>query len=585
MDLLRKLKPKFWDHYDVASGPQKQLFNFRRIWLLAVLWTVGVSLVPLIFITVLDYRATRKGIESEIRLRTARLVSNTRRSVTFFLEERLSAIQFITRLQPCRDFGNSGQLREILENLKQSFGGFVDLGIIDAEGNQRTYAGPFPLAGKNYRDQEWFQQAVRKGHYISDVFLGYRRMPHLVIAVKHQLNDGSYHLLRATLDMERFNQLISGLEISGSGDALLINHRGVLQTPSRLYGPVLQDIALPIPTFSSKTEVLEERNLKGEPLIVGYAYIADSPFILMIVKQRKELMKEWYWTRVELLGFLGLSIVVILIVILGTATYLVEQIYLADQRRVAMLHKVEYANKLASIGRLAAGVAHEINNPLAIINEKAGLIKDIFSFKKEFQAEPRLIALMDSIISSVERCAAVTRRLLRFARHMDVSIQTINLEEVVREVLGFIGKEAEYRDIAVSVQVQGEIPPFESDRGKLQQIFLNIVNNALAAIADGGRLDILLRRVDAGTVSATFIDNGRGIPAEDLKRVFEPFFTTKASQGGTGLGLSITYGLVQELGGSIQVESTVGKGTRFAVHLPLKYEKRSREIDASTVSG
>ena len=111
MSLLGKLKPKFWDHYDVASGPQKQLFNFRRIWLLAVLLTVGVSLVPLIFITVLDYRATRKGIESEIRLRTARLVSNTRRSVTFFLEERRSAIQFITRLHPCQDFGNSTELR------------------------------------------------------------------------------------------------------------------------------------------------------------------------------------------------------------------------------------------------------------------------------------------------------------------------------------------------------------------------------------------------------------------------------------------------------------------------------------------
>jgi two-component system, NtrC family, sensor kinase len=585
MGLLGKLKPKFWDHYDVASGPQKQLFNFRRIWLLAVLWTVGVSLVPLIFITVVDYRATRKGIESEIRLRTARLVSNTRRSVTFFLEERRSAIQFITELNPCRDFGKSTQLELILENLKRNFGGFVDLGIIDAGGNQRTYAGPYPLAGKNYRDQEWFKQTVLKGHYISDVFLGYRRVPHLVIAVKHQLSDGSYHLLRATLDMERFNQLISGLEISGSGDALLINHRGALQTPSRLYGPVLHDIALPIPTFSAKTEVQEERNQKGEPLIVGYAYIADSPFILMIVKQRKELMKEWYWTRVEILGFLAVSIAVILIVILGTATYLVEQIYLADQRRVAMLHKVEYANKLASIGRLAAGVAHEINNPLAIINEKAGLIKDIFSFKKEFQTEPRLIVLLDSIISSVERCAAVTRRLLRFARHMEVSIQVINLEEVVREVLGFVGKEAEYRDIQVSVQVQGDIPPFESDRGKLQQIFLNIVNNALAALGDGGRLDILLRRVDERSVSAVFIDNGRGIPAEDLKRVFEPFFTTKASQGGTGLGLSITYGLVQELGGSIQVESEVGKGTRFAVNLPLKYEKRSREIDASTVGG
>ncbi len=583
MGLLEKLKPRFWDHYDVASGPQRSLFNFRRVWLLAVLITAAVSLLPLIFITVVNYRATQKGIESEIRLRTVRLVSNIRRSVSFFLEERHSAIGFITRLQPYKDLDTSSRLGFILENLKKSFGGFADLGTIDADGNQRTYVGPYDLKGKNYWDQEWFQQVIRKGSYISEVFSGFRHIPHLVIAVKHQLPDGSYHILRATLDTERFNHLISGKEVLGVGDAFLINHRGILQTPSRTYGPVFQDIPLPIPIYSSTTEVFEAVSGKGEPLVIGYAYIQDSPFILMMVKHKKDLMKDWNWTRLELIGFLLISVSIILLVILGTATYLVEQIYLADQRRVAMLHKVEYANKLASIGRLAAGVAHEINNPLAIINEKAGLIKDIFSFKKEFQAEPRLIVLMDSIISSVERCAAVTRRLLRFARHMEVSIQTIHLEELVREVLGFVGKEAEYRSIEVLVKVQGEIPPFESDRGKLQQIFLNIINNAFAAMEDGGRLDILLDRVGENSVSTSFADTGRGIPEEDLKRVFEPFFTTKASKGGTGLGLSITYGLVQELGGSIRVESTVGQGTRFTVTIPLKYEKRSREIDAHTI--
>jgi signal transduction histidine kinase len=583
MSLPGKLKPKFWDHYDVASGPQKQLFNFRRIWLLAVLLTVGVSLVPLIFITVLDYRATRKGIESEIRLRTARLVSNTRRSVSFFLEERRSALNFIIQLRPCKDVNNPEQLGLILDNLKNSFGGFVDLGIIDADGVQKIYVGPHDLKGKNYRDQEWFKQVVEKGGYMSDVFTGFRREPHLVIARKHKLADGSYHVLRATLDTEKFAHLINGLEMTGKGDAFLINHQGALQTPSWLYGPILNLIDLSVPKVSSQTEVYERQDQKGNNLVIGYAYISDSPFILMIVKFKKELMKEWYSIRMELIGFLIISITVILIVILGTATYLVEQIYLADQRRVAMLHKVEYANKMASIGRLAAGVAHEINNPLAIINEKAGLIKDIFSFKKEFQAEPRLIALMDSIISSVERCAAVTRRLLRFARHLEVSIQTIHLEDLVREVLGFLDKEAEYRSIKVSVKVRGEIPPFESDQGKLQQIFLNIINNAFAAMEDGGHLEIALERADEHSVSASFADTGHGIPEEDLKRVFEPFFTTKASKGGTGLGLSITYGLVQELGGAIRVESEVGKGTRFAVRLPLKYEKRSREINAHTI--
>jgi two-component system, NtrC family, sensor kinase len=578
-------KPKFWDHYDAAAGPHKNLFNFRRIWFLAVFLTAGVSLVPLIFITAVNYRATQQGIESEIRLRTVRLVSNTRRSVTFFLEERQSAIKFITHLQPCKDLGNPVELGIILENLKKTFGGFVDLGIIDSGGIQRTYVGPYDLKGKNYSESEWFKQVVRKGSYISDVFLGFRQVPHLVIAFKHQLPDGTYHVLRATLDTERFNQLISGIEVSGSGDAFLINHKGSLQTPSRIYGPVLRDIPLAIPTYSSKTEILEEKSLQGEPFVIGYAYIQDSPFILLIVKYKKDLMRSWNWTRLELIGFLIISITIIIFVILGTATYLVEQIFLADQRRVAMLHKVEYTNKMASIGRLAAGVAHEINNPLAIINEKAGLIKDLFTFTKDYQENPKLIGLLDSILISVDRCSTVTHRLLRFARHMEVSLQVINLEELVQEVLGFLNKEAEYRSLDVSISVEGEIPPFESDRGKLQQIFLNIINNAFAAMADGGRLEITLKRVEEKLVSVIFEDNGSGIPADDLKRVFEPFFTTKASKGGTGLGLSITYGLVQELGGSIQVSSEVGKGTRFIITLPLTYEKGKKESDAHTVSG
>jgi two-component system, NtrC family, sensor kinase len=576
-------KPKFWEHYDVASGPQKSLFNFRRVWFLAVLLTAAVSLVPLIFITVVNYRATKSGFESEIRLRTLGLVSNIRRSVKFFLEERQSAIEFLSRLYPWKDLDSPGRLELILENLKSSFGGFVDIGIINADGVQRSYVGPYTLKGKNYGDQEWFRQVVQKGSYISDVYLGYRNVPHLVIAVKHTNADGSYYILRATLDTERFNHIIAWAESGDTGDAFLVNKKGALQTPSRAYGAVLQSIPFPIPTTSPKTEVMEEIIHKGNSLMIGYSYIQDTPFILIIVKNKNNLMKEWNWTRLQLIGFLIISVSVILVVILGTATYLVEQAYLADQRRVAMLHNVEYANKLASIGRLAAGVAHEINNPLAIINEKAGLIKDIFSFKPTNQPEPRLIGLVDSIINSVERCATITRRLLRFARHLEVSIQTIHLEELVREVLGFVGKEAEYRSIEVLVEVQDEIPAFESDRGKLQQVFLNITNNALAAVKDGGRLAITLRRENEEMVSISFSDNGHGIPADDLKRVFEPFFTTKASKGGTGLGLSITYGLVQELGGTIQVESTIGQGTRFTVTLPLKYEKRNREIDAHTI--
>jgi signal transduction histidine kinase len=306
----------------------------------------------------------------------------------------------------------------------------------------------------------------------------------------------------------------------------------------------------------------------------------------MIVKQKGELMMTWYRTRTELILFLIISITVILLVILGVSTYLVDRIFVADQKRVMTLHHVEYSNKMASLGRLAAGVAHEINNPLAIINEKAGLIMDLFTIKKEYASDPKLTGLVNSVLSSVERCATITRRLLNFSRHIDVSIEPLNLKEVIQDVLGFLGKEAEYRSIEVSVKVPDDIPQLVSDRGRLQEILLNLVNNAFEALSDGGRLDIAATRDDKDFLSLIVTDNGCGIPERDIERVFEPFFSTKGRKGGTGLGLSITYGLVQEIGGSISVESEEGKGTSFSIRLPIKMERKGEnKTDASIVGG
>jgi two-component system NtrC family sensor kinase len=575
MVLPDKLKPRFWEHVDVATGPYRHLFNFRRIWKMAVFLTAAVTLIPLLAITWVDYRVTRNSLEYEILLQTARVVSNTRRTIWYFLIERKAAIDFIVQDNSYATLTVSTQLSRILENLKKGFGGFLDLGVIDSSGCQCTYVGPYQLEGKNYRDQPWFQEVLHRGIYISDVFLGFRHVPHIVIAVKHNRPDGSFFVLRASLDTERFNNLLTDLELAGRGDAFIVNHRGVLQTPSRYHGSVLDKINLPLPVYSEKTEVREIKAKGGGPLIIGYRYLPETPFILMVVKQKNELMKSWQHTRWQLIGFLIGSITIILLVIIGGATYLVNRIFLADQRRVMILHEVEYANKMASIGRLAAGVAHEINNPLAIINEKAGLIRDLFTFKQDYAHDSKLMGLVDSVIASVGRCAKITRRLLTFARHEDLNIRELDLGEVVQEVLGFLGKEADYRSIDVSIDAADNMPPVESDRGRLQEIFLNIVNNAFAAVEEGGRIRIKIRPRDSETATVSIEDNGQGIPAKDLDRVFEPFFSTKTRTGGTGLGLSITYGLVREIGGKIEVQSEVGKGTCFVVTLPLKQKAKS----------
>jgi signal transduction histidine kinase len=261
---------------------------------------------------------------------------------------------------------------------------------------------------------------------------------------------------------------------------------------------------------------------------------------------------------------------------MGVATRLVNEIFNADQHRIRTLREVEHSSKLASIGRLAAGVAHEINNPLAIIGEKAGLMKDILSFEKGHPRQDKLVGLVDSIQASVERCGAITKRLLGFARHVEVKIEPVSLAAIIRDVLAFLYREASYRSITVSTDIPDDLPQFVSDHGKLQQIFLNLVNNAFSALSDGGTLEIKARLEADERIVVTVQDDGCGIPEADMERIFEPFFSTKKDKGGTGLGLSITYGLVREIGGTIRVESEMGRGTLFTITLPIHEDESEK---------
>jgi two-component system NtrC family sensor kinase len=572
---LKRLKPAFWDYRAADSGSFKSPFNFRRIWKLAVILTACVAIIPLVVLAIVDLNVTKHSAEDQLTLRISKLVSNTEQTVSFFLEERKYALHFIVKSNSYEKLIVKKNLASILDSLKQTIGGFTDLGVIDASGKQICYVGPYDLEGKNYKNEDWFREVLERGLYISDAFLGFRGAPHIVVAVKHKLPDGSYYVFRTTLDTERFNKILSLHEKTEKIDVFLINSQGIIQTPTAYHGDVLTKLALPAPVYSDAVKVVEYNNADEKPLIVGYAYIKDSPFILMIITQKGDLMQSWTRTSLVLVSFIAVSITLILLVVVGVATRLVNEIYLADQKRVVTLAEVEHSAKLASIGRLAAGVAHEINNPLAIIGEKAGLMKDLLSLKDRNVEKTKLTGLADAILTSVDRCAAITIRLLGFAQHLKVSVELVDLKGIIDDVLSFLSKEANYRSIEVKLDIPETIPRFVSDRGKLQQIFLNLINNAFAATRDGGHLQIQAHIKDDDHVVIDFIDDGTGIAATDLERIFEPFFTTKKETGGTGLGLSITYGIVQELGGTIDVKSEPGKGTRFTVTLPItrKYQE------------
>ena len=576
MSLFKKFKPEFLSYTATDSGPFKSLFNFKKLWINRILILLCVALIPLICLATFTFMVTKDDTEIEINLRTIRLVSNAKRTISFFVSERKAALSYIIRSNSYEQINNNKQLAIILQSLKESIGGFTDLGVIDASGKQIQYVGPYDLQNVNYSSEEWFKEVAIRNHFISDVFLGFRKVPHLIIAFKHTLPNGAFYVLRATLETERFNQILSDINLSGSEDAFLINKFGTIQTPSRSQGNVLSKTALPVPQYSEHTEVMEVTDSQLRKIVIGYAYIPETPFILMLTEEKTILMQPWRKTRNMIIFFVALSILAILVVVYWVATHLVNQVFLADLKRASTLHEVEQSSKLASIGRLAAGVAHEVNNPLAIINEKAGLMKDIFSYKEEYKHDTKILGLIDSILASVERCGKITKRLLGFARHLDISIQNVDIRAVIEDVLGFLVKEAEYRSIIVTVDIEEDIPQFETDRGKLQQILLNLINNAFAAMQDNGHLDIKICRVENDFVAVSVKDDGSGIPEEDLKRIFEPFFSTKTKTGGTGLGLSITYGLIQELNGKLGVVSKFGKGSEFTISLPLTNISKKR---------
>ncbi len=568
MSLIDKIKPAFWDESKPSEDSHVSLFDYARIWKHAVVGTSAIVMLPIILLFLIDHYEHKKGLKREIVRPIASFVSNSQRSLASFLSERKAVLRFVAEENHFAEFSDQKRLEETLANLRTSFGEFADLDLIDSNGIQRAYAGPSNLQGEDYKDQGWFKEVSQRGFYVSDVFPGFDGSPHFVIALKHTNIKGNSFILRTGIRGKTLEDLTRSLAFMPAFDAFIVNTDGVIQTTSRFYGNVFEKCTLPFASASSKLEVREFEDKSGRSIILGSALIEGTPFRFVTVAPREALTGGLFSPGKRLIGLLIISMVCVLIVIMGVVTSLVGHIYRADRRRVAVLHNLQYTNKMASIGRLAAGVAHEINNPLAVINEKVGLLKDLISLKKDFPRS-KFLEIVDSVLSSVERCSTITHRLLGFARHLEIQFETIRLEQVIKEALVFFGKESEYRSISVGLVVQENLPLIESDPGQIEQVFFNIINNAFAAVEEGGRIDIELLTEEPDMVSVRIVDDGCGISEENLTHIFDPFFSTKGEEG-SGLGLSITYGIMQKLGGRLDVKSKKGEGSTFTVTLPTR---------------
>ncbi len=549
------------------DGGSPEIYRLLRRRIIALM--VVVTVIPLFSMAMINSHQYRNTLRTEIVNPLLILVNKSKHSLELFLAERLSIVSFIASEHSFEELADEGNLNRIFRVMKQEFGGFVDLGLIDGNGVQVSYVGPYELKGRDYSGQPWFHEVGLRGTYISDVFMGFRKFPHLVVAVQRVIEGGKSWTLRATIDTHKIDELIASMQLDSKSDGFLVNKQGMLQTATRYYGRVLDPFPIGLPPFSSEANYLETTDPHGREVLVAYSYFQNSPYVLVVVKPKGELFKSWYTLKTGILYVFLAGVLIILLVVFKLTGFLVRRLQESDDRREAALREIEHSHKLSSIGRLAAGVAHEINNPMAIINEKAGLMKDLIELGGEFTNRDKFLALTDAVISSVERCRSITHRLLGFARRMDPHIENIDINEVIRETVGFVEKEARYRNLDLRLQLADNLDQIDSDRGQLQQVFLNLLSNAFAAVEDGGTVTVCT--CDNGeTLSVSVEDNGFGMSEDTLRHVYEPFFSTKKKGHGTGLGLFITYGIIKKLGGQIEAKSKEGQGTTMTVHLPKK---------------
>jgi two-component system NtrC family sensor kinase len=538
------------------------------------LTVITVSFAPLILVGGLLFHQFRSIYTEKVFAHLAEVVDKHAANINTFLQDKLTEVQYISRTSSFEDLTAPGRLEKALRGMQQQYGRiFVDLGIVDSQGRQVAYAGPFSLYGADYSEADWFRNSKERDAIISDVFEGLRQSPHFIISISQGKGEDRW-TLRATIDFLSFSSLVRNLHIGETGFAYIVNSRGVYQT--RPKDKRNQDLELTPrreltrPESLAGVSIYESFDGEGDNYITVSAPIKGGEWELIYQQKASDAFSAMTRTEfVTLIIFLigGVSIVAMALII---SRKLVLRFQAIDQESELMSKQIVETGKLAAIGELAAGIAHEINNPVAIMIEEAGWVGDLMEDEgRELPSYAEIRRALTQVGNQGRRCKDITHKLLSFARQTDSRVIEMSVPEFIREVVEISMQQARFAQVEFDLNLDESMPRISTSATELQQVLLNLVNNAIQAMEpEGGKLSISCF-METGQAVITVGDTGPGIPAANLGRIFDPFFTTKPVGKGSGLGLSICFGIIHQMGGEIDVESTVGVGTRFTIRLPM----------------
>ncbi len=539
-----------------------------------IIITLVVSFAPLIILAVTMYYQFAKTCKDKTEEQILYRAIAQAESVDMFLKERIAILSSIADTHGFNEMVDEDNLSHIFNVINSRAGAFVDLGVIDTVGVHRAYVGPYNLKGLNYYDQPWFAEVMSKGVFLSHVYMGFRKLPHFIIAVRRNENRKSW-ILRATIDPEVLEGIVQQAQIGRTGDAYLVNKDGIYQTNPRFKGLILSQSDLDTSLFGGRVTVVELENNQGRKLLYAGSWLKSNKWLLIINQEPAEQMASLFAVRNVQITIVVFGFLVIIMTTIFTTHLAVSRLQESEATMQELNAQLVQSDKMAAIGKMAAGVAHEINNPLNVILQKTGWMEDLLEEEdiKESKNFEEFQTSVQKIEEHVERARKVVHNMLGFARKMEPHLEDVDINDTINQTVTILENYARTNNIEIQTDLSGKLPIIASDQAKLQQVFLNLLTNAIDAIGKDGLIEIKSRRLDS-RICISIKDDGPGIPAEKQKNVFDPFFTTKEVGQGTGLGLSVSYNIIEKMGGTIRLKSQAGKGTTFTVEVPVVAPER-----------
>jgi len=507
------------------------------------------------------------------------VVADHVRDIEMFLEERRGDIDFVLGAYPQEELSQSEAVEFVLALLKQKSPAFMGLTLIKVQEKRVGLAGSRNPEGIGCDTSAWFDARVEADQRVSGVFSDNTEGAYFAIS-RRSASEPSV-VLCATINVEALLEAAKNGLRNNFDDVFLLDQDGFIRArrSSEGDGDSLTRIVLD-PDSGRRVISFMNKGESGARYLVAAAPLSEGGWKL-VVRQRfsvafNDLVQAgWYILAITLL-----AVVVTLSLATAVSRRIGNALKDADEAGDILRERLSRSVRLAELGEMTSGFAHEINNPLQVMESeitmmdlalndfKESAVEDVGGFERDLRDS------LDELQRQIQRCSKVTKSILTFGRQDSSENTDFLLGDVMRGAIEMVRKKVEIKSVDLRFGIEPETLTVSGDIVKLRQVFLNLLNNAVYALVEkyageeGGRLVFRARPYGQGWVVIEIADNGPGIPKEVLANIYTPFFTTKPPQKGTGLGLAVCYGLIESMGGSIEVETWQGEGTVFRITLP-----------------